>query len=355
MNLVRDAITAMGGGVGSKGFEDIAEALKASPAGQAWADLIGGITGTVLSKGKKAKAVKIAAKDAPSEAQLNTDATAAYDKVKGVALNKTGFNQALTNIAKAMQPEGLKRRHAPDLFDDLADLMHRRNLKYSDILAVRQEAGRQARAYDPTNPGKSRAAGIVAEQLDKYNDIAAPNNPKFVADINAAKELGRSQSLARDLAEVRRGGEVSQMGEAIGQTNKVRAYTASRKGKSFSPVEEEAVKGAVGRSVRNPLRIFSRGLQSYLTQGAGFGASLMTMSPLPFLATAGAGLLGRGGEALVDKMTLKRLDDIQAAIRAGRPRQEAAALKAAGINKRQWDSLKATGILGTLRSQAIGD
>jgi hypothetical protein len=193
----------------------------------------------------------------------------------------------------------------------------------------------------------------IAKKIDKFYAKAAPDNPNLQKELDEAREKGRGLSISRDLTELRRGGDVNQMSQAIGEANAVRGYARSRKGRSFSDLEREAVKQAVGPSMRNPLRTFSRGLQGYLTQGYGLGASMQQATLVPLMEVLGLGALGRFGERLVDRRSLKKLDDLQAIIRAGRPVQEEAVRKAAGLNKRQWDNVKATGILGTLRSQAI--
>jgi hypothetical protein len=236
------------------------------------------------------------------------------------------------------------------MFKDLFELRKRHNLTYDEILAIRQEASDAA--SDPLkSKSERRAAGIIRDNIDEYSEVAAPENSSFMEDVANATEKGRSQAKSLEIRDAREKAFGSQMGEAIGQMNEVRRVTKQRP-KSYTPLEKKAIHGVVGPSARNPIRTIARGLQGFLTQGAGIGGAVAGKTINPLLYASGLGVVGRLAEKFVDARTMKKLEDLEKMMRAGRPAQQKAIAEARRLTGIQ-DENTIRGIFSVFRSGEI--
>jgi hypothetical protein len=381
----RDVISAIGGGVGSKGLEDINEAM-GGVLPEGWDRMLGGILGVLGVNTHSTRAGKIATegskrpelvnptgavtdyvdpraqmreelKAAPTPKKLEDRTRAAYrvvDRTGG--LDKPQFSKAMVDLEDALAKTEVLPSDAPgilEIADQTIDKVLSPNpLTLGDVERLAKRGALEARSNAGNLAGKPLFGHITAKHMNRYLDAADAANPSLgiKQKVGTARELGRSKRFSEDIADVRLGGKFSQMSPEIGEMNRTRAELV-RKADSLSELENLAGERAVGRrTAKMPIRNVGRLFQSGPMQGVALLSSGVLQKITPLIASVATSFGGAGLEAIADWLTRARLDELEGVLRAGRPAQEKAMEIAAKRNKARLQSRMATGVLGALRN-----
>ncbi len=115
-----------------------------------------------------------------------------------------------------------------------------RTIPFNELESIRRGAGRVERATNLTDTAATdkMVAGKIKKTIDSYYADAA--DPALKGEIEAAREMGRRNILAKQIKEMVRQGEEYRSGAEAGIGNKFANYLKSEKGKTLAPAEKKA-------------------------------------------------------------------------------------------------------------------
>lgn len=205
---------------------------------------------------------------APSAEKIADTTKNMFDaiKAKNVQLPRETFTQGRDALGRFLKDEGLTPVDAPRgtaQFERLNDILppHKqpapapnmyghmehpvpqpdmRTVPLNEVESVRRGAGRVERApnLSDTAATDKMVAGKVKKTIDEIYKNSG--NPGLVKDMEAAREMGRRNILARQIKEMVRQGEEYRSGAESGIGNKFANYLKSEKGKGLEPAEKKA-------------------------------------------------------------------------------------------------------------------
>lgn len=257
----------------------------------------------------------------PDEFIPARDELAEFIREEGITTSDAPRGLAQLNRLKEILPPHKQPEWSGNWYDSKpAPIADTRAVPLNEVESVRRAAGRIEREASPLIPSSqtdAMVAGKVKKVIDSYYEKAA--DPALKGEIEAAREMGRRNIIAKQIKEMRRKGDEYISGPESGTRNQFAAYLKSDKGKSLSPEEKKSFRKVSRRE----------GLAGVLTTaGSGLGKI--------FMATGGAavgGLPGAGGalaghaaaRKLMEMVTNKAADKAMRTVLMGPSAQKAAA------------------------------
>lgn len=309
---------AEGEGVDSR----VAEGMKGAAIGTA-AGLVAPFIGGAVQKGADyltgGRAIRNAARNAPTSAEQMTAARGLYQKIDdaGVQIKPEAFDRTRSAIRTALREKGLDELPGPSsltpkaarvvqIADEMGQEMASDStsaLPFSSLDQLRRHAGTAARSVDNTD------AALGAEAIAQIDDAVRALGPDDVVagDVDILKTLlpkardtyaraSRSQ-LIDDAIEA---SDDYLSGGASGIRNQFRRILRSDKlSRGFSEAEKAAMRRVINGSIPEQiLNLMGSGVGQLAQMGAGFGVGGI---PGAFLGMGTAAASRKGSEALARK------------------------------------------------------
>lgn len=327
--LVRKTAMTAIPAIGSEIAGQLTEGTQAEP----YARAAGALTGGIVAGGRAPKAVKEAAKAAPTAEQLKAQTDRLYGTLRnaGIKYDPNAYANSVTKMADDLVSKGFRPSVAKDAFalvDDLAKEVGK-SPDFDDISSLVQMVGQKARAAARTGDKPTEAAfNIIRDNLNKMERsaplVSQVNIPRN--EINrvrsAAREVAKRNTKQRALSEIVENADTYASGQEAGLRNGIRNLVRSKRGKQlFDKAEQKALLDvANGRKGVQTLSRFGFDL-SKISGNATFIPTLGALGAGGlFGPAAGVGLAAAGTAAkqLSPRLTSRAFEEASGAIRSGK-------------------------------------
>lgn len=333
--MVQKGLLATVPALASETAGQVTEGTAAEPYARVGGALVGGLA----AAGRSPTAAKVAAKDAPTAETLKSTVDTAYQTLRdsGIAYHPRAYAQAVQNAAADLQKQGFRSSNAGTaygLVDDLAkDFGLTRN--FDDVNALVSSIGETAR--DLVKQGKNqeaRAVEIIRDRLMQLEESAPITSrvPLNRDQLNRVRGEVRGLALRnikeRVLSEVAQNAGTYASGMEAGIRNGIGNLLRSKRGQQLFKGEErkallEVVHGRKG------LRTLSR-FGFDVTKVSGNAAMLpwlgaaATAAGVGPIAAGGLAAAGTAAKVASPFFTGRALENVKAAIRSGKLRDNSA-------------------------------
>lgn len=299
------------------------------------ARFVGGLAAGGLAAGRRPKATNIAAKGAPSRAELKaaTDATYGQLRSANIRYDNKAFGQAVLGMASEFRKRGFRPSIAKDAYNVIEELAQEvgqgRAPDFDDINGLAQAIGGKARAAMRAGDNTlAEAYGIVRDHLDDFERVSPMTSGTGMPPAVAQRLHGQARTLAlrnikaRTLEAIVANADTYAAGQEAGIRNGINNLLRSKKGIQLFKGDERKALLEVAQG-RKALRTLSR-FGFDITKLSGNATALPTIGALGAgmglspIAGAGLALAGTAAKALSPAMTNRSLEKASAAIRSGR-------------------------------------
>lgn len=301
-------------GRGSQRAENAAETGILAGALGAAAPSVVAVGSKALERAGMGRAIKKAARSAPTKEQLASRASRLFNDADSVQLPRAGLLPMAAAAEKKIAPRGINSKLLPRtaaVMDELADVATdpRATMKFGELEDVRKLT--KAPRGDFTNPAEQRGGSIIKDSIDEFVENL---DPKLGKDIKEARQMWATLRKSDVIDEAIEKAANQASGFENGLRVQFRALLNNKKKRSqFTKAEIKAMQSVVkGTALGNLLKRvgklgFGRGQQSNVLSGTAGVAAFGPLTPV-----AGQAALA-GSEAL----TARRAGLLSDLVRAG--------------------------------------